>query len=349
MHGNLNKRIKASFLVVPHGPDAVELRSGIWNPVSYLLEDSAGSGQLYTLLRQLDGTASPAEIAKRNGVSRAEVEGLIDHLTGLGAIETGAATAMDFYAETMIPSLSMSPSAEADPRPVHLLGDAELTSEIARCLAPMPPGDPAQTALVERLTALLDGSDFGWLEDGLRLSETVAPFAPLKDSLLVEAAAVVHPLRARALNRICLAHGIPWMHVAVDGPFLLIGPLFDAQAGGACYECLETRIMMNMRERESYLRYKRALAQGDVGTGPAPLVTAVQAVLASYAALELLNFRLTGNGFTKGKVMSVYLPTMEIAFNEVLPLSGCPACGSSPERDDTQLYFDMRALLAEAE
>jgi hypothetical protein len=36
---------------------------------------------------------------------------------------------------------------------------------------------------------------------------------------------------------------------------------------------------------------------------------------------------------------------MEFTFNEVLRLPGCPACGPAPERDDRELFFDVRALL----
>jgi hypothetical protein len=62
--------------------------------------------------------------------------------------------------------------------------------------------------------------------------------------------------------------------------------------------------------------------------------------------MEALNFALAGTSFTVGKVLCVYLPTMEFTYNEVLRVPGCTACGSAPERDDRELYFDIRSLLA---
>ena len=63
-----------------------------------------------------------------------------------------------------------------------------------------------------------------------------------------------------------------------------------------------------------------------------------------------MNFLLTQSAFTTGKVLSIYLPTMEFSFNEVLRVPGCPAC-SRPAREDVELYFDIRSLtdLAPAE
>jgi hypothetical protein len=43
-------------------------------------------------------------------------------------------------------------------------------------------------------------------------------------------------------------------------------------------------------------------------------------------------------------VLGIYLPTMELAFNEVLRVPNCRACGSSPERDAPELHFGMDAF-----
>ena len=76
---------------------------------------------------------------------------------------------------------------------------------------------------------------------------------------------VIQPLQLRLLNQISLALGIPWMHAAIDGPFLLIGPCFVPHRT-SCYACFETRVTMNLRESASYQQYKSALAAGRVAT-----------------------------------------------------------------------------------
>jgi hypothetical protein len=62
-------------------------------------------------------------------------------------------------------------------------------------------------------------------------------------------------------------------------------------------------------------------------------------------AMEVANYHYTKMCFTRSKALSIYLPTMEICFNEVLRLSGCPVCGAVPHRDDQQLYYDYQTVL----
>ena len=67
-------------------------------------------------------------------------------------------------------------------------------------------------------------------------------------------------------------------------------------------------------------------------------------MVAAHTALEALNFLLTGTSFTRGKVLGVYLPTMEVSFNEVLQVPGCAGCAPLSESSEEELHFDMRSL-----
>ena len=147
-----------------------------------------------------------------------------------------------------------------------------------------------------------------------------------------------------AFNRISLHFRIPWIHAAVDGPYLFIGPTFKPFRS-PCYECLERRLLANMKESASYQRYKSALTQGKDSGRSATLDSILGAMLGSITAFEALNYLLTGASFTAGKMLSIYLPTMEFRFNEILRSPDCPACSPAPERDDQELYIDVMALL----
>jgi thiazole/oxazole-forming peptide maturase SagC family component len=180
--------------------------------------------------------------------------------------------------------------------------------------------------------------------DGLAFQEIATTLEYLAGYFLVYATQWINPLALRALNRVALELRIPWMHAAVDGPFLFIGPIF-VPPNSACYECLETRVAMNLRDDAGYQRYKQALVLGQVSDAPFRIEPILSAMLAAHTANEALNFALTGTSFTARKVLSIYLPTMEFAFHEVLRIPGCPACSPASERDGTELYFDMRALV----
>jgi thiazole/oxazole-forming peptide maturase SagC family component len=158
---------------------------------------------------------------------------------------------------------------------------------------------------------------------------------------------IINPIQLRILNRVVLEHRVPWIHAALDGPFLFVGPTFVPHRS-PCYECFETRVMMNLRENASYQRYKQTLVKGGIKNGELPSIEpALVGLLASHTALEALNFALTDRAFTVGKVLAIYLPTMEFTFNEVFRVPSCKACSPVAERDDKELYFDLRALIHE--
>jgi thiazole/oxazole-forming peptide maturase SagC family component len=182
------------------------------------------------------------------------------------------------------------------------------------------------------------------LHDGLSLTRLADEFEPWRRSFAVVADRIVEPLRLQALNRIAHEIRMPFIHGVLDGPFLFVGPTV-LPGSSACWECFETRMTMNLRESASYLAYKNALSQGQVLRGDPPVLPALLGVLGSHLALETTNYVQTGSTFTVEKVLGICLPTMEIAYSEVLRLPGCRGCGSLTERDDTSLTFDPRTWL----
>jgi len=335
-------RIKRFYSLVPHSLDRVELRYGVWNAVSHTVADESGSGTLYPILQHLNGSFTPKEISRKLGVPRREIEALLDHLEGLDVLETSSSSALDYFLDT-VGSWRSEPDATRAAS-VVLLGDGDLCAAIRGYMQPSLDGKPVEMALPgDAASAALSDPDRSWLFDGLELESRLAVFEHWRGSFIVHAEKAVNPLASQALNRVCAELRVPWMNVALDGPFLIVGPIFVPHRT-ACFECLELRVTMNLRENGSYQRYKQALAEGEVRRGPLAIEPALLGILASHAALEALNFALTGYSFTLGKVLTIYLPTMEFNFNEVLRAPTCPACGCVPERDASELYFGMEAL-----
>jgi bacteriocin biosynthesis cyclodehydratase domain-containing protein len=339
-------RLKRQYSIVAHSDDIVELRHGTWNPISYTLRDDSGSGALRGVLGRLDGTLSTTEIADAEGLPRSEVEALVDQLSDLELLEDGPMHALDYYLDHAVPNLLPYPGARSNGSPpVVVMGTGGVPAEVARVLGSSAAGIDFDIAQANGdLRELLSRDGTGWLTDGLEFEARAERFAAWRDKFVVLASSTVDPIELRAFNRIALHHRIPWLHAAVDGPFLLVGPTF-VPGRSPCYECLETRVLMNLREASSYQTYKHALAEGRVAQAAAPLTRVLETMLASLAAFEALNFLLTDGSFTVGKALAIYLPTFEFSMNEVLRLPGCPACGSAAERDDRELYFDIRALL----
>ncbi|QTE00113.1 TOMM precursor leader peptide-binding protein [Streptomyces cyanogenus] len=342
MSDNRQPRVRRTFSVIGHSPDVVELRTGVWNARSYTLTDDSRSGKLFNLVSGLDGTLSRRDLAKREGVSRVEVEALVDHLYGLDAIEEEPRSALDAYLDDMaaLGGPGERPAAEG----VVLLGDAELCERTAALLPAELAPDIRIPGPDHPVRARLESLPPSVLHDGLAFGEAAEVLRPWAGRHLLLAERTIDPVRAQLLNRLTRAAGISWTYAAIDGPFLFVGPTMIA-GRSSCFECFETRVTMNLRESASYQRYKEALARSAVLAGEPPLYGPVASLLCSHLAMEATNYLACGTTFTVEKVLGCYLPSMELSYQEVLPLPGCPGCGAVPERDDQTLHFDPRTWL----
>lgn len=343
-------RIKSFYTIIAHSPDEVELRSGIWNPISHFLRDDQKSGHLASIVQALNGEADVKTIAERLKVKRSEIESLLDHLNSIQVLEQGDSSAFDYYLNVAAPTFRHYHDNPAHPtkRPILLLGEASLTQGIQDLLnksfgegaVPVEVQSDAQWK-----TDLMQ--DDGWLYDPLQLEKMLERFASWKDAFVVLATRHVEPLTSSYLNRLAHELHFPWLHAAADGPFILVGPLFKG-GEGPCYDCFEKRVSMNMRDHAQYQKYKQALSQAQVFSNTVKgYEQVILHYLISLTSMEIMNFYLTGCSFVKNKVHSTYLPSMEISFSEVLQLSNCVTCGALLRRDEHQLYFESESLIKE--
>jgi bacteriocin biosynthesis cyclodehydratase domain-containing protein len=334
-------RIKRKFSLVVHGPDTVEIRHGVWNPVSFVLNDESKTGNLFRLLQRLDGTCTPAALARELGLPREQVEAVIDHVDQIGVLESGPENLLDYYLDSVVPTLAAAKPPE--PRRIILMGEDSIIAAVGQQIKEVQPDAEVVPADAEARRIVFD-DNVSWMYDGMEFHGKIQSFAAWKDSLVLLASSVINPLHYKVLNRASLEYGFPWLHAAIDGPFLLVGPTFVPRRS-ACYECFERRILMNFRDGASYVAYKEALVNRQIKHGKMPIDPMLRAMLASHTAMEIVNFVNTGASFVLGKCLSIFLPTMEFAYNEVLRVPGCPACAPVAERDDTELYFNMATLI----
>jgi bacteriocin biosynthesis cyclodehydratase domain-containing protein len=336
----IRPRLRRTFSVIGHDPDTVELRTGVWNARSYTLTDSSRSGKLYRIVAALDGTVSRRELAQREDVSRSDVEAALDQLYSLGAIEDRPSSALDAYLDG---GSSLGIASELAVRAMLVLGDEELATGVRAQVETAMDGQVTVTG-DPGLWGRLADADLGTIEDPLAMERLAEDFAAWDGALVIYVDRAVHLGAATVLNRIALRRGFPWLHAVIDEPFLLVGPTILPHRS-ACYECFETRIAMNLREKASYQGYKQALTRRAFRGGRSPVLPPLLAMLTAHTSLEACNFALSGSTYTCEKVLGIYVPAMEISYHEVLPVPGCEGCGSQVGRDDSSLYFDPRAWL----
>ena len=345
-------RIKPYFAVIAHSADLVELRAGVWNHISFTVQDDTQSGVLYQFIKALDGSRSLSEIAKSLTMSRSEAEGIIDYLLQLNAIEDTSSTAFDYFTDICTPVFKIKQRnlESINKQKIVIISEPPLAEELKNTLQ-----ENALFSHIDLLDSeheliqLLNNNDYSWMHNALLFEEMLLQFEGLKDGFVVLALEHINPIFVTKFNRIATGLNLPWIHAALDGPFIFIGPLFETKKT-ACYECFETRINMNLREYTSYQKYKSALTEHKIlKNSELPMRKVLTSLMLSHLTLEILNFVTTGCSFTKNKVLSIYLPSMEITFNEFLKVATCQNCGSLPHRDDSQLYFDAQGLLKEVQ
>lgn len=338
-------RIHPKYVVIFHSPNRVEFRVGVWNVTSVFVEDQEEKGVLAPIIKVLDGTYTSKELAKKFDLPISQIEGLIDHLFNLKLLDNLKETRIQHYFSDFMPFITQETIYKIE-KPVLLLGDAEITRALAGELKKVIADEFITEVHIhdEIYKQIKNVQPEEWLLSGLDYFKHVEKFKEWKQYFVVLAFTNIDPIFAKNFNRIAYELGIDWIHIAIDGPFLLVGPTF---LGGKspCYECLENRVLMNLRERASYQAYKNALIKEDVAFSRAEINPLVLSLLKAHAAIEIVNFLASGYTFTLRKMLGIYLPTMEMTYNEVMPLSICNSCGTVTNRTDEQIYFDMQTQL----
>jgi hypothetical protein len=310
--------------------------SGTRRRTSYATK--GGAGELARVVRLLDGTRTTAEVALQSGVAREAVEGVVDHLLAQGLLQASA----DSYIDHLVDLLGSARSGTASRRDVRVVGGA-LAMRIAALLAESEPALNVDTN--PRVSARLDelARDDAWLADGLEQTRAMQPFAAWAQSLVILADDLVDPHRARAEPGGARPR-VPHAARRAGRPLRARRPARRPRC-----ECVLGVLRDAARHEHAPQRGLRRLQEGarpGQRRGASDPVPVVASLAASLAVTDALSFVTTDEAVTIDQAWSVFLPTMEITNHEVLRVPGCAGCGASPERDEADLYFDLRALSA---
>ncbi|MBC3989705.1 TOMM precursor leader peptide-binding protein [Streptomyces sp. AC563] len=332
-------RIKRYLSLVVHGPDHVELRRGVWNATSTVLRDDSGTGGLSRVITRLDGSATSREIATTEEIALDEVLMVVTSLVERDLVDSAAGGFLDHYLDMVQGRRAMLTA----PTPVLVVGSAAIADPLVEIVRASLPTASIRRVEENHPLAQVTHRDADHLKDGLAFHRYAARFADLVGHFVVHLEGVVDPVRTQVINRVLRHHQVPWLHGAVDGPFVFVGPLV-VPGRTPCWECYETRILLNLREGASYQGYKRAIAEGRTRAADRSVQPMLASLLAAHAAPEVLSWSAVGNAATLGQVFSLFTPTTEFSVHEILALPDCRACAPVPERDDEELYFDSGVL-----
>ena len=143
----------------------------------------------------------------------------------------------------------------------------------------------------------------------------------------------------RNFNRIAVNIEKPVSIGMVDGPFIHALTVHPTQTG--CLECFENRVMSRLEELEVYHKFIKSQNT----TLPKFEYTPIAHILTSITISEALLLSIAQKSKFMGRVLSVYLPTLEIQCEDILRLPYCPACGAVAKGKAREMYLSSKALI----
>lgn len=143
----------------------------------------------------------------------------------------------------------------------------------------------------------------------------------------------------RNLNRIVVKIEKPVSLGMMDGPFMHVLTVHPPETG--CLECFENRIMARLEELEVY--HKFIESQNNIL--PKLEYTPVAHILTAMTISEALLLSIAQKSKFMGRVLSVYIPTLEIQCEDILRLPYCPACGAVAKGQAKEMYLSSKALI----
>jgi len=148
----------------------------------------------------------------------------------------------------------------------------------------------------------------------------------------------------RNLNRILVKQKKPLILGLIDGPFLSIISVVSPETG--CFECYEHRVMARLEDVTAYTSFVKNATQ--LGSGRAEDEKSYSPLISLLISVVLSEGFLTSSvkvNKTSGRVINIYLPTLEIQVQDLLRVPYCPACGTVAVADMDELFTSGRAII----
>jgi len=331
-------RLKSSVVAIPQNPDEVVLRQGIWNSAYLTLRDECRQKKLSSIICAFDGKQTNEQIAKSHKISISELEDIICRLDQAGVIAYGPINLIEQYVETSYLSLD---SKETKILPVCLVGEKAICNKLETLLY-QSFGDMIEVKNESNLINQLVSEKN--VESELDYQKQQEQFLCFKNHFFVFAYQQVNPAVLTRFNRIAIDLHLTWLHAVIDGPYLFVGPTFEP--GKACYDCLEARVSMNLRNSDQYHKYKKAICLSqNLDKSYINISTPITDLFVSHIAMETLSYVVSKKNMTTERMLSIYLPSLEMRFNQLIPLESCSGCGGGKQRTIQQLFFDIEEAI----
>lgn len=145
----------------------------------------------------------------------------------------------------------------------------------------------------------------------------------------------------RNMNRLALEYEKTLSAGFIDGPFITALSTNPQKTG--CFECFETRILARLEDHVLYERYVKEdkTREGDIDPSKSIISSILTNLLVSEAFL-LKNYSLTK---FEGRVLSIFVPSLEIQVQDILRVPYCPACGNISRAKFEEINIESRVMV----
>lgn len=251
--------------------------------------------------------------------------------------------------KTIVNLLSLNfPGAESIQyvQPAFFIGDNEATNSIARFMsgAMNYPLDFADSSFIKELSM----ADLTSRTEAMEYLKQIEKFEQILKTASVVLGCYMRPniQFLRNLNRVLIKMKKPSVLSFIDGPFLTL--LSTASPETGCFECFEHRVLARLEDTNAYHLFVKATMEqsGSVfrekdGKSFSPLIgLLVSAVLSE----GFLSSSVRINKLT-GRILNIYLPTLEIQVQDLLRVPYCPACGNIAVGEMNEHYTSARKVI----
>jgi len=336
-----------------HNDDEIRLRKGVWNYVEAMVNLRDQPPKVRTFFRHVvDRLSKEQEVDVERLASEANL--LPDEASAFQKMFDDVARQGFFYASdearirrTLTGILGGNRTGLEQyvtrAAPVLLLSDNPLARETASSTAkhmglPLQLLDPEimdGLASVD-LTTRMDGVEH---EKAMQKYERYfADFSCVAGVLLTPNVSLL-----RNVNRILVKQEKAFVLGLIDGPFASVFATIAQQSG--CFECYEGRLLARLEDTQVYYRFVEATSSqvryNEAGVAFAPVST----ILASAVLMEAALMSALGLSRLAGRVMSIYMPLLEIQMQDLLRIPYCPACGHIARNQMSEMYLNSQAVM----
>jgi thiazole/oxazole-forming peptide maturase SagC family component len=343
-------RLSARSRLAFDSKGAVRIRTGIWNYEEAIIDFSQEPADVADVARRAFAqlaSGGAVDLAVEAGAlgpkERAAVLQLFTQLQQAGLVETSPQRdVQDAMVEALLGRRSpLGPRDESAPpaRPLAFLTDNRYCRDRVGALA-------------SDLSVSLDVVDEGILDTLQQIDLTTKVDAVATEAELAgiaerfrDAAVVVSCfsqaslVTLRNVNRVLERIQKPGIFGFIDGPFLAVLGISPPYTG--CFECFELRSLARLEDHVTYQDFARSRP----AVGDEPAAYGLLGLLLNLTMTEGFLWSAAGTSRFNGRVLNIYLPSLDIQTQDVLRMPGCPACGQVSRQRLREINMSTRAVI----